>query len=453
MATSTSTLYATGLFVDNSLNNPPGPSSNYNVVEPTDSYTQDYASLLNAIGLNIASVNGWIMANINGANPTTHGSAGQTNADPVIQRVQASYEEKCLRAVPDDTTQFLTFYNKIYYRDTKDSPTYEVLDSLSADSIDPTVLKAAEESGQNQLTTLAAYYLLAPMNPSQGALDFFGGEQTSTPWVSSWSPPPGTFNHWSQAATYNVGTPDNPLPNAPVVLNEPGGTGQESDGSTYYVYERQFAGQNNQPVLVLYKPVSVLPGGGASGLTGSASATTVTLPASYYVLQADGTLSSTTVTSISLENGEGVILVDPSAGGTSAPANAGTTTAAAPVLTNSAATTPSNQSTYGSTVIARSPVPTNSEQITAEFFYGLLPILLLPNVTSVSQAPLVRPADPFASWSDLEHFFSQWVTAKLLKTHANSSPFDESLWPAGDAVAESLSGSLADDPINASSVS
>jgi hypothetical protein len=83
----TGTQYATGLFVDNSLNNPPGPSSNYNVVEPTDSYTQDYASLLNAIGLNIASVNGWIMANTNGANPTTDGSAGQTNADPVIQRV------------------------------------------------------------------------------------------------------------------------------------------------------------------------------------------------------------------------------------------------------------------------------------------------------------------------------------------------------------------------------
>lgn len=296
--------YAAGYFVDNSEDNPPGEDSNFhlaagirnfNLVEPTAVYTQDYASLLNTIGRAIAPH--WILVNAGGSQPVPGTNNGQTYADPVIQKVQAYYDEGALSAVSSTTNVFLNLYGRIYYRGTHDSPGYTVMDSRSTDG--------SETDGQTQLTTLAAYYLLAPTDPSQGALDFFGGEKPWTYWKAPNSNPPA-FQHWSPAATFNIGTPASALPTTPDVFQ----TGREPDGSTYFVFDRKFSGQNNQPVLVLYKPIS------SSGSRGSSTSTTVALNGSYFVLQADGTLSSTAQTTISLENGEGAILVQ---AGTSTP--------------------------------------------------------------------------------------------------------------------------------------
>ncbi|HEY7154825.1 MAG TPA: Ig-like domain-containing protein [Gemmataceae bacterium] len=405
--------YANGLFVDNSEDNPAGEEGysggeGHNLVlEPIDSYTVDYASLLNAISRNLPA-GGWIMANIDGSysTPGSNGD-GQSNVDPVIPKVQAYYEEKDIRALVENTKGFLGVYNQVYYRNTNDSPSYAVLDSGSLDGS-----TTSEEQDQTQLTTLAAYYLLAPTNPNQGALDFFGGEGTGTAWVKSWSPPPPLFNHWSPAAAYNVGTPVGPLPDPsqiPVIA-----TGQESDQSTYTVYERAFTGSNGQPVLVLYKPVSVLPNGGSSTLTDSESATTVPLGGSYYVLQADGTLSSTAVTSISLYNGEGAILVQ---AGTDAPAMAAAPMVAAPILTSSAAATASTLSTSGASSVSQgSAGPT-----TAETFERLFPGLFAPHAAGAGHVPAGLPADSSGLSADLGYFFSLWTVAKMGTAFAGSN--------------------------------
>lgn len=426
--------YATGYFVDNSGDIPPGEDStfnlasnlsNFDVVEPTETYTEDYASLLNEIGRSLAA-NQWILPNTGVSQAVIGTTNGQTYSDPVIQKVKANYEEGGLSAVSDDTSQFLSTYTRVYYQDTNDTPSYLVMDSRSTDG--------PETDDQTQLTTLAAYYLLAPTDPRQGALDFFGGEAPWTYWKAPNSNPT-KYQHWSPAAAYNIGTPTSSLPQPseiPVIA-----TGTESDGSTYYVYQRAFTGQNNQPVLVLYKPISML-NGSPSQLTGSASATTVTLPGSYYVLQADGTLSSTAQTTISLENGEGAILVDPP--GKLARTIAGATMVAAPVPERPAAGTSFIQATSASSLRSGNDVPTTGKLLDGDFFERLLSGLFLPNAAGARQYPMARPTDSLAPSAELNHFFSQWVAAKMLNAHDHSSPSDESLWPADAMVDETSPG-------------
>jgi hypothetical protein len=83
--------------------------------------------------------------------------------------------------------------------------------------------------------------------------------------------------------------------------------------------------------VVLYKPLSYARGG-TNGTLADATATTYTPGGSYRVLQADGTLGPV-VTSVSLRNGEGAILIKVSSGQT-ATATASPTTLAAPALTD-----------------------------------------------------------------------------------------------------------------------
>jgi hypothetical protein len=66
-------------------------------------------------------------------------------------------------------------------------------------------------------------------------------------------------------------------------------------------------GRSYSNALVLYKPLSYSRGG-TNGTLADASATTYTPGGSYRLLQADGTLGPV-VTSVSLRNGEGAILV------------------------------------------------------------------------------------------------------------------------------------------------
>jgi hypothetical protein len=476
-----------GLFVDNSNGDPPGNSNieKYNIagnsstykidlVEPIDSYSTDYATLLNEIAQDLAPDNGWIMANTSGAVNVPGGQLGQTSADPVISKVQAYYEEQGLRAASDDTASFLSLYEKVYYRATNDNPSYAVIDSTSSGG--------SETDGQTQLTTLAAYYILAPNNPSQGALDFFGGEAPSTYWVVP-DTDPAEYQHWSPAAAYNIGTPEISLP-APSQIPEIA-SGTESDGSTYVVYDRQFTGSNGQPVLVLYKPISVLPDGGASTLTSSASATTITLPGSYYVLQANGTLTITAQTTISLSNGEGAILVE---AGTDGPDIAGASTVAASGPTNGAAVAlSSTHSASGSSVSQGSPGPLPSELLAAESLERLLPGLFTPNTAGAGQASMALPAEERNASAELGEFLSLpavenmtaslaagngpttnwptegsqapltvsappaslWLGSLRPSKASNNSSSDESTSPADNAVA----GSPVDDPVAPSSAS
>ena len=69
----------------------------------------------------------------------------------------------------------------------------------------------------------------------------------------------------------------------------------------YRLYQRSFTN-----ALVLYKPLSY--GNGVTGALADATATTHALGGTYYPLQADGTVGAP-VTTISLRNGEGAILI------------------------------------------------------------------------------------------------------------------------------------------------
>lgn len=98
--------------------------------------------------------------------------------------------------------------------------------------------------------------------------------------------------------------------------NSPVAGHYEVGNYAYEIYAREF-----QNALVLYKPFPVTPTSDIKAtLESSASATTHTLPQTvdnpsgrYYKLSADGTLSTTPITEISLRDQEGAILVKESA--------------------------------------------------------------------------------------------------------------------------------------------
>jgi hypothetical protein len=116
-------------------------------------------------------------------------------------------------------------------------------------------------------------------------LDFFGGYEPATSWT----------RHWVPAAAYDIGQP---LGSWFVFAS---GRDPANWNLTYQVYSRQFTN-----ALVLYKPLSY--GGNVTGSTSNSTATTVWLQRAYHPLNADGTLGPA-VTSITLRNGEGAILI------------------------------------------------------------------------------------------------------------------------------------------------
>jgi hypothetical protein len=253
-----------GLFVDNSSGRFPLPDAD--VRENVSTYSNDYGALLNAISRSIAPQ--WVMANTSG---------GQYDADGIIRQNTAYFEEFALRALASNYSQFEDLANLIGHRqDLKSPQPYAVLDSL------PT--GGSPTDARTQITTLAEYYLLA--DPKHTFLDFFGGYEPS----SSWS------RHFSQAVTYNVGQPQGSWSLF--------ATGSDPSDArlTYRVYERNYTN-----ALVLYKPLSYSASLQKSGKLNSAP-TTHWLGGTYRQLRADGTLGPR-ITSISLRNGEGAILV------------------------------------------------------------------------------------------------------------------------------------------------
>ena len=72
---------------------------------------------------------------------------------------------------------------------------------------------------------------------------------------------------------------------------------------TYRIYQRAY-----DHALVLYKPLSYARGSKTTASSGDETATKHELPEAYRPLSADGTLGQP-ITTISLRNGEGAILV------------------------------------------------------------------------------------------------------------------------------------------------
>jgi hypothetical protein len=254
---------AAGLFVDNSgAGLPVDPDS---VLEPTAAYANDYGALLNALARSIAPR--WVLANTAG---------GGATAAPVVQRVQGYFEEFGLRPLAQNWQQFEDLAATVGARtELRQPPPYAVLDAL------PTGGSVGDP--RTELTTLAEYYLLA--DPNDTFLDFYGGFEPATTWA----------RHWAAAAAVDVG-----LPTGSWSLFA-SGTDPGNAALTYHVYQRSYGN-----ALVLYKPLSYA--NNTAGSLAQASATTHKLPGTYYVLNADGTVGPA-VTSVTLRNGEGVILL------------------------------------------------------------------------------------------------------------------------------------------------
>jgi hypothetical protein len=234
------------------------------VLESVTNYTADYATLLNSIGQAIEP--DWMLANTTG---------GLTTADTVIQKIQGYFEEFALRPLASNYLQFEYLASQVARRNALTAPApITILDSL------PT--GGSPTDPRTELATLASYYLLA--DPTTTFLDFYGGNSPATTWAQ----------HWSAAAAYNVGQPTDGWS----VLAT--GADPENTALTYRIYQRPYTN-----ALVLYKPLSA---GSATGTLDDATATTVALGGTYFPLRADGTLGAA-VTSVSLRNGEGAILI------------------------------------------------------------------------------------------------------------------------------------------------
>jgi hypothetical protein len=253
---------ADGLFVDNSSGKPPTAAGS--VLESLASYSTDYGALLGAVNKAIAPH--WIVAN----------TSGSTSADPVLQQVPVGFEEFALRPLSGNWQMFLDLASLVAHREAVRSPSpYLILDSL------PT--GGSPTDPRTQLATLVEYYLLA--DPTNTFLDFYGGYAPATSWSQ----------HWSPAAAYDVGQPVGSWSLAA------SGPDPSNPALTYDIFQRWYTN-----ALVLYKPLSYTKG--TNGTLTAASATTYTPGGTYQVLQADGTLGPV-VTSVSLRNGEGAILI------------------------------------------------------------------------------------------------------------------------------------------------
>lgn len=255
---------ADGLFVDNSGGK--SPIRGYSTVEPMDDYTESYASMLATINKRIAPR--WLAPNTSGGGPET---------DAVIRTTPASVEEFAIRALAHNRQQFEDLAALVAHRQSLVTPSpYLVLDSHPSGG-SPT-------DARTQISTLAYYYLLA--DPNSTFLMFFGGNEPASSWT----------RHWSPAAAYDIGKPTDHWS----LFRE--GIDPTNSALIYRIYQRSYSN-----ALVLYKPLSYMPGKGVGTLS-DATATTHVLNGTYRLLRADGTLSGP-VTSVTLRNGEGAVLI------------------------------------------------------------------------------------------------------------------------------------------------
>jgi hypothetical protein len=256
---------AAGLFMDNSGGKLYHTAAD--VLEPVASFSHEYGALMGAIARSIAPR--WILLNTEG---------GGINADPVIKHNPAYLEEFALKPLAQDWQAFEKVTGRIERRAKLSDPRpLEVIDSHPAGG--------AVDDPRTQLATLAAYYLLA--DPDSTCLMFYGGYEPGTSWQ----------RHWVPAAAYDLGRPTGRWTRFAT------GTDPANAGLAYRVYGRTY-----EKALVLYRPLSSAEGKEARGTLGSATASRHDLGGTYRPLQADGRLGAP-VTSITLRNGEGAILV------------------------------------------------------------------------------------------------------------------------------------------------
>jgi hypothetical protein len=256
---------ADGLFVDNSGGKT--PVADGSVLENTLNYTNDYATLVNALTKALAPR--LVLVN------TSNGTPG-TNA--IVGGASAYFEEFALRPMSGTFQQFEDLANAVAARQNSHSsrPPFAILDSLP--------IGGSPTSPRTQLATLAEYYLLA--DPKYTFLDFFGGFEPSTQWS----------RHFSAAVNFDVGQPRGDW------KLFASGHDPADRRQIYRVYARDY-----ENALVLYRPLSYSSSVGTRGSLGDNSAVTLQLPGRYNPLNADGTLGHE-VTSLSLRNGEGAIL-------------------------------------------------------------------------------------------------------------------------------------------------
>jgi hypothetical protein len=256
---------AAGLFMDNSDGQAPVEAGD--VLEPVQNYAADYGLMLNAISKAIAPH--WVLGN----------SAGSgRNAETVIKCNPAYFEEFALRPMAHDHMRFLDYAEVVERRIKLATPApLAVLDSYPQNG-KPT-------DARMQIGVLAYYYLLA--DPDSTFLCFFGGYEPGTAWN----------RHWTPAVAYDVGRPTGKW----AVF----GTGPDpvNPQLTYKVFQRTY-----DKALILFKPLSHGRGTNAKPTFGDDTATKHELEGTYRPLQADGTLGQP-ITSISLRNGEGAILI------------------------------------------------------------------------------------------------------------------------------------------------
>jgi hypothetical protein len=267
---------AGGLFVDNATGSTTSLATTA-VVESADmsTYAADSGAALKAVYQKTAPH--WLLPN----------TSGYASADAIIQNTGADYVEFALRPLAHSWSRFLDVAAYVsHVHGLNATPPLEILDSYprNQDGSPPNGYSTGDPTdGRTQLATLAYYYLLA--DPQSTFLDFFGGFEPE----SSWS------RHWSPAAAVNIGQP---LGSWSLFAT---GSDPSAPALTYKIYQRSFTN-----ALVLYKPLSFA--GYTTGTTTDASATVQSLGTTYYLLAADGQ-TTTPVTSVSLRNGEGAILL------------------------------------------------------------------------------------------------------------------------------------------------
>jgi hypothetical protein len=254
---------ADGVFMDNSTGKI--PFSGISVLEPTGTFSEDSGALMDAVSRAIAPK--WVLANTAG---------GATTADAITAGSAASFEEFLLRPMSANWSEVGDAAALVARRLNTPGNPFLVLDSSAQGG--------APFDARTQLATLSYYYLLA--DPDRTFLMFYGGDAPSTSWTQ----------HWSPAAVVDVGKPTGAMK----VLAT--GADPANPALTYQVLARDYT-----DALVLYKPLSYAQGKG-EGTTADATATTVQLGGTYRVVNSTGTIGQF-VTSVTLRNGEGVILL------------------------------------------------------------------------------------------------------------------------------------------------
>jgi hypothetical protein len=256
---------ASGVFLDNESGKV--PFSGISVRESTASYTADSATLVAAVAKSIGS-NKLVMVNASGGTPQTEAA--------VAAAAGSVFEESLLRPLASTWSTVGDVTNLVDSLLAASGSPYVVLDSM------PT--GGSPTDPRTELATLAYYDLFS--NPGQTMLMFYGGYSPNTSWSQ----------HWTQAAAANIGKPTGSME---VVAS---GSDPENTALTYKVFGRTFSNG-----LVLYKPLSYAEGVG-TGTLDNATATTVQLGGNYRQVNADGS-QGPVITSISLRNGEGAVLV------------------------------------------------------------------------------------------------------------------------------------------------